>query len=342
MDRAANESIDSLYQKAKSIVRKYNDQDEHKLTLLASDIVWSYFQDRFSTTHYIGIVGGNGCGKTTIGDTFAAVAYRTVTMTDPSAANIFRVLGRIEYGQCTIVMDEAEKIDKSPDTMNVLKSGYQFNARISKINMNEEVQQWFYPYCLKIIIAERSPSQSEAKGILDRTFLYTTYKGRPQYDIKEILNPAGDHVHQKLFDELMDFRNLMLIYRLIHFHYAIPNMDTGLEGRDKELCKPLLQLFNHTRSYTDVKSALQEFLDTKNQRKSNLIEAALHPIIVNLVSAFGEKVYNSTIWDRITAGAIEGHYDEKKPNQYETADYGTLYRNTITSIICCNFVIDNT
>jgi hypothetical protein len=50
MDRAANESIDSLYQKTKSIVRKYNDQDEHKLTLLAADIIWSYFQDKFSTT----------------------------------------------------------------------------------------------------------------------------------------------------------------------------------------------------------------------------------------------------------------------------------------------------
>jgi hypothetical protein len=242
--RAANESIDSLYQKAKSIVLKYNDQDEHKLTLLAADIVWSYFQDKFSTTHYVAIVGGNGSGKTTIGDTFAAVGYRSVTMTDPSAANIFRVLGRIEYGQCTIVMDEAEKIDKSPDTMNVLKSGYQFNARISKINMNEEVQQWFYPYCLKFIIAERSPSQSDAKGVLDRTFLYTAYKGKPQYDIKEILNPAGNQQRQELLDELVDFRKLMLIYRLIHFHDPIPDIDIGLDGRDKELCKPLLQLFN--------------------------------------------------------------------------------------------------
>jgi ABC-type microcin C transport system duplicated ATPase subunit YejF len=81
MKRATEESIDSLYRKAKSIVQKFNDQDEHMLTLLAADIVWSYFQDRFSTTHYIGIVGSNGSGKTTIGDTFAAIGYRTVTMT---------------------------------------------------------------------------------------------------------------------------------------------------------------------------------------------------------------------------------------------------------------------
>jgi hypothetical protein len=261
-DRARKESINSLFSKAKSLVRKYNDQDEHKLILLAGDIVWSYFQDRFSTTHYIVIVGGNGSGKTTIGDTFAAIGYRTVTMTDPSAANIFRVLGRIEYGQCTIVMDEAEKIDKSPDVMSVLKSGYQFNARVSKINMNEEVQQWFYPYCIKFVIAERSPNQNDAKGVLDRTFSYTTYKGRPQHDIKEVLNPAGDQGRQKLFDELVDFRKLMLVYRLIHFHDPIHDIDTGLDGRDKELCKPLLQLFYNTSTISTTSTKSKFMLKT--------------------------------------------------------------------------------
>jgi hypothetical protein len=305
---------------------------------LAADIIWSYFQDKFSTTHYVAIVGGNGSGKTTIGDTFAAVGYRTVTMTDPSAANIFRVLGRIEYGQCTIVMDEAEKIDKSPDTMNVLKSGYQFNARISKINMNEEVQQWFYPYCLKFIIAERSPNQSNAKGVLDRTFLYTAYKGKPQCDIKEILNPAGDQQRQKLLDELRDFRKLMLIYRLIHFHNAILDIDIGLDGRDKELCKPLLQLFNDTESYEKIRATLQIFLDAKNQKKSNLIEAALHPMIVNRVSRYGREVPAKQIWSEIISGSIiEGHFDDKRPNEYQSADYGTLYRNTVTNIICDKF-----
>ena len=107
--------------------------------------------------------------------------------------------------------------------------------------------------------------------------------------------------------------------------------------------QPLLQLFDNTESYVWIKWALQKFLDAKNQKKANLIEAALHPIIVNLVSANGgggtsrNEVYNSSIWNQITAGAIEGYYDEKKPNEYQSADYGTLYRNTITNIICDKF-----
>jgi hypothetical protein len=113
-------------------------------------------------------------------------------MTDPTAANIFRVLGRIEYGQCTIVADEAEKIDKSSDIMSVLKTGYQIKGKVPRMNMSNETQQFFYTYCFKMIIAERSPNQNDAKGVLDRTFMFTSYKGKPQHDIKEVLNPAGD------------------------------------------------------------------------------------------------------------------------------------------------------
>jgi hypothetical protein len=102
------------------------------------------------------VVGDNGSGKSTIGDTFEAAGYRAVNMTDPAAANIFRVLGRIEYGQCTIVADEAEKIDKSSDIMSVLKTGYQIKGKVAHMNMNNETQQFFYTYCLKMIIAERS------------------------------------------------------------------------------------------------------------------------------------------------------------------------------------------
>ena len=64
-EKAEKECEGSLFDKAKCIVQKYNDQDAHKLILLAADIVWSYFQDKFSTTHYIGVIGDNGSGKST-------------------------------------------------------------------------------------------------------------------------------------------------------------------------------------------------------------------------------------------------------------------------------------
>ena len=130
----------------------------------------------------------------------------------------------------------------------------------------------------------------------------------------------------------------MLVYRLIHFKDPIPDIDIGLDGRDKELCKPIIQLFNNkTDSEKEIRTALLRFLNAKNQKKGNLIEAALHPIIVSLVSIYGREISAGHIWRTIVETLEGSPSDEKKPNEYQSADYGTLYRNTITNIICDKF-----
>lgn len=336
IERAKKESIGSLYAKAKCIVCKYNDQDSYKLIVLAAEIVWSYFQDLYSTTHYLAVIGDNGSGKSTVGDTFESVGYRVVNMTDPSAANLFRILGTIEPGQCTLIAEEAEKIDQSQEIMSTLKTGYQFKSRIARINMKTGKQEFYYTYCFKMIIAERSPNETRAKGVLDRTFVLTTYNGRPTYDIKEILKPGGDPKRQLLLEEMNDFRKLMLIYRLIHFKDVINDLDIGIYGRQKELCKPVLQLFHNSEHLTEIQLAFQIFLNAKNNRKSSSIEAVLHPIIVDLVSRMGKEVYAGQIWTSILE-TIPGAFDNKKPNEFQSYDYGTLYRNTITNIVCDKF-----
>lgn len=219
-------SIDPLYNQVKQFVANYNDQDTNKLTLIALDIIFSYFQDKFATTHYDNIVGDNDSGKSSLGMTFGALGYRPIYMTDPSAANIFRCLGTMESGQCTIILDEAEKIDKSQEMMAILKTGYQLNGKVPKINTNSLRQEFFCTYCIKIIIAEKSMSLIEAKGVHDRTFSFTAYPGDSAFDIKETLNTQGDPECQKRSNELLSFRKLLLIYRLLHFKDAIPN--TGI------------------------------------------------------------------------------------------------------------------
>ena len=80
------------------------------------------------------------------------------------------------------------------------------------------------------------PNLRDARGVLDRSFSFTTYKGRPKYDIKETLEPQGNLARQERLDVLNDFRKLMLIYRLIHFTDPIPDINVDVEGREKELC----------------------------------------------------------------------------------------------------------
>ena len=58
--------------------------DKETIVLLSMDIICSYFQDKFSTVHYLDVKGCNGTGKSVFGDMFEALGYRTVNMTDPT------------------------------------------------------------------------------------------------------------------------------------------------------------------------------------------------------------------------------------------------------------------
>lgn len=60
---ARRETLDSLHQAVKSNLRRYVNVDEHYLVVMASDVILSYFQEKFPTMHYDVFVGDNGSGK---------------------------------------------------------------------------------------------------------------------------------------------------------------------------------------------------------------------------------------------------------------------------------------
>jgi hypothetical protein len=333
---AKNETIDTLYLKIRNTVSLYIDQDEEIQNLVSADILWTYFQDLFPTTHYYNIVGrGNGIGKSSIGFIFEGIAYRAVRMTNPSVANVYRVLERIEAGQCTLVLDEADGVHEDRYMMGILKEGYSIGGKVPKVNMTTGKQEWFFSYGFKIIIAEDSLSPGTARGLIDRIFTIKAIKGKPKHDIKEVLHPGNrDKILEKLHNDLRDLRKLLLVYRMIHFDDPIVNRDVGLDGRDKELCKPLLQLFYGTDAYKQVEGSLMKFLDKKNKRKKNVsIDSMLYEIIVNLLSSNGERIYNSDIWQAIQDNIPGAPIDPKKPNEYQSYEYDTIYRKTAIKII---------
>ena len=329
--RAIYETIDSLYLKALDIVKLFNDQDNYKQSIIAIDLVWSYFQDKFGTTHYLGVTGDNDSGKSSIGNTFEAVAYRCVNMTSPSAPNIFRVLGTIEPGQCTLVLDEADKIDDDVDIMNILKTGYDYNKRVPKTNTNTWKLEFFWTYCLKVIIGEKSPSRFKAKGLLDRTLSFPSFPGEAELDIKEVINPQGDPKLEQALSRLLDFRKLMLVYRLLHFRDPVIDLDIGLKRRNRELCKPYIRLFYSTKAQKEIEQTFQTLIDLKNGRKAKSIEAILIPVIIKLVEDKGNQVTSSEIWNYIVEN-LEGELTYGSTNEYHIGDH-ILYRNTITKIL---------
>jgi hypothetical protein len=342
LGKARKETIFSLYKKAKSIVSKYIDQESYIHILISINIVYSYFQDRFSTVHYVGIFGGNGNGKSSIGDTFEAVAYRSYNTTDPTPANIFRSLGNVEPGQMTLVLDESERIDQNPDMMSILKTGYDIRKTVSRVNQFTGQPEKFNAYCIKMIIGERPPSPNTARGVNDRILGDMAFYGSPPYDIKEVLNPTdtGGQELKELLAEIKEHRKTMFAFRLLHFRDHIPNIDIDQTGRNKELVKPYLQLFSSFKTeeekqiFGEIKNAFTKLLDIKNQKNQSTIEYALIPLILILMeqSKTRQPIKFSDLWDLIKS-QIKGQSNEYKPNEYNTEDYGTIYRNTITSIL---------
>ena len=223
---------------------------------MVSNLIFSYFQDRFPTTHYLIFIGDNGTGKSYDRRYFEIMGYRGVKLTDTNAANISRLLGKIEPGQCILINDEAEKIDQSQELLSILKAGYSLKARTAKINTNTWSQEYFYPYGLKIMLAESQPRSIDSAGFFDRTFVISCYLGDPAYDLKEVIANVNDGLKSQLYEKILSLRKRLLIYRMLHFYDYYDDIDTGLKGRNKELCKPLLQIFFKSKYFEEVKSAL--------------------------------------------------------------------------------------
>jgi hypothetical protein len=332
LEEARNQTPDSLFQITKTTIQQYVTQDPHKLALFAALIPWGYFQDRFGMTPYLQVIGDNGTGKGSIGDVFYCLGYRPAKGTSITAANYFRLLGIIEPGQCVIIEDEADHIDKDPNKMIVLKSGYERNARVPRMNMNTERQSWYYAYCFKVMIAETSPAGPNAKGLNERSLVVDCHVGEPEFNIKEVQSPAGNITYQGKLAELMHWRKLLLLYRMLHCYDSFSDIETGLKGRDNELCKPLLPFFCKSQCLPEIQQMLQRFIDEKRQAKRNSKQAILYPVVMSAITLYGNQVTVGQIWERLQTD-IDGRLVDGREDAYQIEGIGIIYRNTLSKFL---------
>ncbi len=338
-------TLDELYKTVKSFFQTYVDQDKNIIVILCADSILTYFQDLFPVVHYIEGVGDNDAGKSSIGFTFEYTGYRVIRGTSISGANYYRILGNIEPGQCTIIEDEADNISEDAEKVKILKAGYEYKAKIPKTNMNTKNQEmnWFFPFCYKMILAEKSLSEWKAKGLVDRTFSFKCRPGRVTYAIKNVVSDTinKNPELQKLYDYLLDFRKLMLCYRLIHYTDDLPQIKISVINRDEELSYPLLQLFYGTEALKEIKTAVEFFLNQRRHRRSTSIEAALYAILKDLIVNSGSAsnlvdIPYSAIWNKITIeNSIKGNLVSK--TQYDTLEYGPLHQSTLSKSIADKF-----
>ena len=222
--------------------------------------------------------------------------------------------------------------------MRIYKVGYKSGTKVSRIDTSfGRRQQSYWTYCFKAFSAERQPDGYRGKGFNERTFVIMCSAGNPQYDIAEVISPAGDKKYKTLLDELLDLRNLLLVYRLLHYNDIIPDIQLTIKNRDKQLCKPLIRLFQNSKeAVSEIIIALSKLLLEKKQRKENTLEARLYSLILDLVAYHGLTLKNELIWSTFKE-EVEGTDNPNKPQSYDTIEYYTISQRRITDILVDKF-----
>ena len=212
--------------------------------------------------------------------------------------------------------------------------------------------EFFYPYDLKFIISEKGLDEYKAKGVIDRTFSFNCIPGDPQddIDITEVLETRVQMMPfeiQERLQELLDFRNTMLMFRLLHYNDKLIDIDVGVRRRNRQLVKPTLQLFYGTKSQQEVEETLEYFLRAKSKRKLNTLEATLVSMVLDWFPETEPKQQQitrsfKTVWfECLKALGANIASEDMTPDEYNS-ELGTIYKKTIAVILKDRLGAENT
>jgi hypothetical protein len=334
IENANNENLDSLYRKTKSIWKKYVDADDFHISLCAADTVYTYYQDKIGLTHYLFFVGNVGSGKSNNLRVMQSLAYRNMTSTDITAANIYQFLGSMEEGQGTICEDEADDIDDDKDKMRIYKNGYTTGYPVLRTDTTYGRKQYrFHTFCFKAFAAERTPDSTKAKGFNQRIIQLTSLYGSPHYDISEVINPAGEEKYQGLLNELLETRNLLLIYRLLHFNDRISDIKLNIENREKQLFKPIIRIFQNTETLKTLLPIISKYVSQNRESNANTLYAFVYKTIKELIHLeHSAELESDKIWKRIKAD-LQGDEIPNRHQSYQSVEFGEISQKGIVQIL---------
>jgi hypothetical protein len=334
VEKARGETLDSLYRKGKSIWLKYIDADDFHISICAADTIFTYYQDKIGLTHYLFFVGSPGSGKSNNLLVLKYLGYRTFASTDMTAANIYQFLGNGEEGQGTLCEDEADRIDEDRQKMAIYKNGYITGFPVARTDTSFGRKQLKYnTYCWKAFAAERFPDSFKAKGFNQRVVELQCSFGDPEEDIVEVVNPAGEEEFQDLLDELNEMRNLLLAVRLLHFNEKIPDIKLNIKGREKQLFKPVLRVFQNTKTLAELLPVVSKYVAQKREANFSTLHAFLYRVLKDIIKDQGKtELASRFVWDYIKAG-LQGEDIPGKALSCETPEFGVISQKEITQTL---------
>jgi hypothetical protein len=301
-------------------------------------MIFTYYQDRVGTTHYVFYVGPPGCGKTNNLTLYQELAYRCMCSSGLTGPNMYQFLGIGEEGNGTIAEDEADDIDENRDKMKVYKNGTQRGKPYFRLDTSQGRNQAKYnTFCFKVAAAERLPDPEKAGGFMQRIIPIYCRNGLPENDIIEVINPMGDDDYEILREEIDDLHKRLLVHKLLNYHKKIPKIYTNLQNREKQLFLPILRIFQNEKSLDGLRTVLSKFVNDKRQENVDSFHAFLYKFIKELINQQKAQlkpnpdlIQFGRYWSLITDPELNpGKEVPNKPNSYDSAVYGVFSKKEV-------------
>ena len=165
----------------------------------------------------------------------------------------------------------------------------------------------------RLLLAENFPDAFKAKGFNQRVLEIQCTFGNPEYDITEVTSPAGEQEFQDLLDELNEMRNTLLLVRLLHFNEKIPDIKLNIKGREKQLFKPVLRLFQNTNTLVNLLPVVTNYVVQKREANYSTLHAFLYRAVKDLITERQTtQLESGFIWEYIRsnlqgADVLVGH-----------------------------------
>jgi hypothetical protein len=307
IEAAESQTIDSIYYQHKKLWEKFVvTSDEHTISFLAIDSVYSHFQDLFETTHSDLIDGAPGSGKGATLITFQLLGYRVVLAADLSGANILDLYGSNGRCQITLAEDELDDIKDDAIKRKLYKIGYDITGKTPRTldgNTSSRASRLYEIFGFKIFGTEVAPDERMLGGFNDRNFRIENTKGKPEFRVKKVLMEMEKPLerqspkYKQIVAKVEYVRKLTFIFRMIHYNDTIEELDTNLDGRPLELTGPQIYLFASKELGSSYRMASSDA-----HRKDSILTKEVLLTLTEFLKKKGQltqKTLQSVIWDAL-------------------------------------------
>jgi hypothetical protein len=145
-------------------------------------------------------------------------------------------------------------------------------------------------------------------------------------------NSAGEEEHQNLLTELLETRKNLLIYKLLHFHDKIPDIQLNIENREKQLFKPIVRIFqNSTEVLDELLPVISNYVSQKRESNADSLHSRIYQLIKRMIKDENSAQLESLkIWDSVI-NELNG--EVIKAQTIQTSDFGPISQKQIIQIL---------